>query len=72
MKDALGGYFTLGRGFAKVIGNPDVMRLAVKYGLPRETMMRYLLKVMANLSEPHGGSAGDRLLNAMSRITPAA
>ena len=35
MKDALGGYYTLGRGFARAIGNPEVMRLATKYGLPR-------------------------------------
>ena len=35
MKDALGGYYTLGRVFAKLIGNPEVMRLATKYGLPR-------------------------------------
>ena len=28
MKDALGGYYTLGRGFARMIGNPEVMRLA--------------------------------------------
>ncbi len=34
MKDELGGYFTLGRWFAHAIGNPEVMRLATKYGLP--------------------------------------
>jgi geranylgeranyl reductase family protein len=72
MKDALGGYYTLGRGFAKMIGNPEVMRLAVKYGLPRTTMMRFLLKIMANLAEPHGGDAGDRLINALSKMAPAA
>lgn len=72
MKDALGGYYTLGRGFAKMIGNPEIMRLAVKYGLPRTTMMRFLLKVMANLAEPHGGDAGDRLINALSKMAPAA
>ncbi len=72
MKDALGGYFTLGRWFAKTIGNPEVMRLAVKYGLPRQTMMRFLLKVMANLGETHGGGADDRLMAALARITPAA
>ena len=49
MKDALGGYYTLGRGFAEAIGNPEVMRLATKYGLPRTTLMRFLLKLMANL-----------------------
>ena len=72
MKDALGGYYTLGRGFAKMIGNPEIMRLAVKYGLPRTTMMKYLLKIMANLAEPHGGDAGDRLIYALSKMAPAA
>ena len=72
MKDALGGYYTLGRGFAKMIGNPEIMRLAVKYGLPRTTMMKFLLKIMANLAEPHGGDAGDRLINALSKMAPSA
>ncbi|YAL83825.1 geranylgeranyl reductase family protein [Dermacoccaceae bacterium W4C1] len=72
MKSALGGYYTIGRGFAKMIGNPEIMKLAVRYGLPRETLMKFLLKVMANLSEPHGGSASDRLMHAVQRITPAA
>jgi len=72
MKDALGGYYTLGRGFAKMIGNPEIMRLAVKYGLPRTTMMKFLLKIMANLSEPHGGDASDRMINALSKMAPSA
>jgi len=72
MKDALGGYYTLGRGFATMIGNPEIMRLAVKYGLPRTTMMKFLLKIMANLAEPHGGDAGDRLINALSKLAPSA
>ena len=72
MKDALGGYYTLGRGFASMIGHPEVMRLAVKYGLPRTTMMKFLLKIMANLAEPHGGDPGDRLINALSKMAPSA
>jgi menaquinone-9 beta-reductase len=71
MKDALGGYYTLGRAFATMIGNPEIMRLAVKYGLPHTTMMKYLLKIMANLAEPHGGDVGDRLINALSKMAPA-
>ena len=35
MKDALGGYYTLGRVFVRVIGHPQVMRIATRYGLPR-------------------------------------
>ena len=52
MKDELGGYFTLGRWFAHAIGHPEVMRLATRYGLPRTTLMRFLLKLMANLPDP--------------------
>ncbi|RKT78889.1 geranylgeranyl reductase family protein [Terracoccus luteus] len=72
MKHELGGYFTLGRWFAHAIGNPDVMRLATRYGLPRTTLMRFLLKIMANLPDPAGRGAGDRLMNAVTRIAPSA
>ena len=72
MKDALGGYYTMGRAFATMIGKPEIMRLAVKYGLPRTTMMKLLLKIMANLAEPHGGDASDRLINALSKMAPSA
>ena len=72
MKDELGGYYTVGRYFAKAIGNPEVMRLATKYGLPRTTLMKLLLKIMANLAEPHGKGMSDRLINTLSKATPAA
>lgn len=72
MAESLGGYYTLGRYFAKMIGNPEVMRLATKYGLPRTTLMKFLLKVMANLAEPHGGDASDRLIVALSKMAPDA
>ncbi len=72
MRDALGGYYTLGRMFARMIGNPEVMRLAVKYGLPRKTMMQFLLKVMANLGDTNGGKIDDKALALLTRMTPAA
>jgi geranylgeranyl reductase family protein len=72
MKDELGGYFTLGRWFAHAIGNPEVMRLATKYGLPRTTLMRFLLKIMANLADPGGKGASDRIINTLSRMAPNA
>ncbi len=72
MADSLGGYYTLGRYFAKMIGNPEIMRLATKYGLPRTTLMKFLLKVMANLAEPRGGDASDRLITALSKMAPDA
>ena len=72
MKAELGGYFTLGRWFAHAIGNPEVMRLATTYGLPRTALMRFLLKVMANLPEEHGGRFDDRLITALSKMAPDA
>ena len=72
MKASLGGYFTLGRQFAGLIGHPEVMRLAVRYGLPRKTLMRLLLKIMANLGQTRGGRLDDRVIAALTRVTPSA
>jgi flavin-dependent dehydrogenase len=72
MKDSLGGYYTLGRHFATLIGKPEIMRLAVRYGLPRKSLMRLLLKIMANLPQERDGRLDDRVINALSRMTPAA
>ena len=67
-----GGYFTLGRVFAKMIGNPTFMKQATKYGLPRETLMKFMLKLMANLTDPRDGDMADRVINALSKAAPAA
>ena len=67
-----GGYFTLGRVFARMIGNPTFMKQATRYGLPRTALMRFMLKLMANLTDPHDGDVSDRVINALSRVAPAA
>jgi geranylgeranyl reductase family protein len=72
MKESYGGYYTLGRMFVSAIGNPRFMKFATRHGLPHPTMMRFTLKLLANLTDPRGGDVSDRLINAMSKITPAA
>ncbi len=72
LKEAYGGYYTLGRLFVKLIGNPAVMKLATRHGLPHPTLMAMLLKLMANLTDPHDGDPADRVINALSRLAPAA
>ncbi len=67
-----GGYYTLGRWFVSLIGHPAVMSVATKYGLPRPTLMRFTLKLLANLTDPRGGDVLDRLINGLSRVAPAA
>ena len=72
LRSAYGGYYTLGRLFVSLIGHPEVMRLATRHGLRRRTLMRFTLKLLANLSEPRGGDAGDRLIAALTKLAPAA
>jgi len=72
LRDAYGGYYTLGRKFVGAIGHPWVMKCATRYGMPRPALMRFTLKLLANLTEPRRGDAADRVINALSRLTPAA
>src|SRR3954452_16451776 len=72
LDSAYGGYFTLGRVFAKMIGNPTFMKQATRYGLPRTALMRFTLKLMANLTDPRGGDVSDRVINALAKVAPAA
>ncbi|MDP9395461.1 MAG: FAD-dependent oxidoreductase, partial [Actinomycetota bacterium] len=72
MKDAYGGYYTLGRVFVQLIGHPQVMQVATRHGLPRPTLMRFTLKLLANLTDPRGGDALDRVINGLVKIAPAA
>lgn len=72
MRDSIGGYYTLGRAFVRLIGHPQVMRWATTYGLPRPTLMRFTLKLLANLTETRGGDVMDRVIHGLERIAPAA
>jgi len=72
MKDDLGGYYTLGRQFVKIIEHPQVMRLLTKHGLPRPLVMRFVLKLLSDCYEPRGGDAIDRVIAGLARIAPDA
>ena len=72
LKDEYGGYYTLGRVFVKLIGDPRVMNLATQKGLPHRRLMKILLKLLANLTDERGGDPTDRVLNALSKVAPAA
>jgi geranylgeranyl reductase family protein len=71
LKQAYGGYYTLGRIFVKGIGRPEVMKILTRHGLPHPAVMRYAVKLLANLTDPSGGDAMDRLVNGLNRIVPA-
>jgi len=72
MKDDLGGYYTLGRLFVRIIEHPEIMRICTRYGLPRPLLMKFVLKLLADCYEPRGGDVVDRTIAALARIAPAA
>ncbi|ANH92844.1 geranylgeranyl reductase family protein [Streptomyces andamanensis] len=72
LKDTYGGYYTLGRAFVKLIGNPKVMQIAAQRGLTHPMLMKFTLKLLANLTDPTGGDAMDRIINGLSRVAPKA
>ncbi|MEV4844189.1 geranylgeranyl reductase family protein [Micromonospora matsumotoense] len=71
LKARFGGYYRLGGIFVKLIGRPEVMRMATKHGMPHPLLMRFVLKLLANLTDPRGGDAMDRVINAMTKAAPA-
>jgi flavin-dependent dehydrogenase len=72
LKDTYGGYYTLGRAFVKMIGNPKIMKLATQRGLTHPMLMKFTLKLLANLTDPTGGDAMDRVINGLSKVAPKA
>lgn len=72
LKDDLGGYYTLGRAFARIIDHPSVMRVCTRYGLPRPTLMWFTHKLLSDVWEPRGGDWADRTIAALSRMAPSA
>ena len=71
LKNRFGGYYRLGGIFVKLIGNPQIMRIATKHGMPHPTLMRFVLKLLANLYEPARGDAIDRVVRGLVRLAPS-
>jgi len=72
MRASYGGYYTLGRWFVHLIGHPQVMKAATQHGLPRPLLMKFTLKLLANLTDPRGGDALDRVVNGLVKLAPSA
>jgi flavin-dependent dehydrogenase len=70
LQQSYGGYYTLGRLFVQLIGQPKLMRYATKHGMSKPALMRFALKLLANLTDPSGGDATDRVINGLTRLAP--
>jgi geranylgeranyl reductase family protein len=71
LRAELGGYYRLGNLFSRLIAHPAVMRAGTRHALPRRTLMRFMLKLLANLYDSRDGDTMDRVITAMTRLAPS-
>jgi geranylgeranyl reductase family protein len=70
--DEYGDYHRVARVFAKVIGNPAVMRVLTRTGMRSRPLMEWTLKVMANLLEPEEYGMSERVYQAIEGLVKVA
>jgi geranylgeranyl reductase family protein len=52
LEDAYGLYYRVARAFIKMISQPELMKVCVATGMHSESIMSWLLRIMANLLRP--------------------
>jgi geranylgeranyl reductase family protein len=67
-----GGYYTLGKVFAELVGNPTVMHVCTEYGMPYRPLMELVFKLMAHLTDRDPSDTKDVIINTLQRLAPAA
>ena len=72
LRERYGRYFSMGRGFARAIGHPAIMRTSTRFLLPNRTVMTFALRVLGNLTDGVGGGPQDKLMYALERLGRAA
>lgn len=68
LHDTYGAYYRFGRRFVRIISNPLAFRLICQLGMRSQTVMKFVLQVLANLAEAKGGGLGDRGFRALVRL----
>ncbi|WP_258803027.1 geranylgeranyl reductase family protein [Pseudarthrobacter sp. NS4] len=71
VRDQWGSHFTLGRAFAALIGKPAVMKLALRTGMPIPVLMRFVVRLLANLTDPSAKGLEDRVIRVLESLVPA-
>lgn len=72
LRERYGGYFRVGTQFVRAIGHPSAMRALTDHALPRERLMRFMLRLMGNLTDGAKGDIQDRLMDLIVRLAKAA
>ncbi len=72
LRQEWGGYYRLGQVFVSLIERPEIMKVCVRYGLPRPTLMKLVMKMLAHLYDTADGDWMDRMLTSLSKVAPSA
>ncbi len=70
VREQWGSHFTLGRVFASLIGKPSVMTLALRTGMPLPVLMRFVVRLMANLTDKDERGFEDRVIHLLEKMVP--
>jgi geranylgeranyl reductase family protein len=73
LEDAYGLYYRVARAFIRVISRPELMHLCVGTGMYSESLMGWILRIMANLLRPDEtgpAEAAYRALALIARLAP--
>jgi len=68
-----GLYYKVARAFVRIIGHPELMRALVSTGMRSQTLMEWVLRIMANLLRPDElgpAEAAYKAVAAIARIAP--
>lgn len=75
LQETYGLYYKVARAFVHIIGRPELMRMMVGTGIRSQTLMEWVLKIMANLLDPDElgpAEAAYKAVAAIARLSPAA
>ena len=70
LRERYGRYYHVGNAWARLIGDPRFMRLAVKYAIPRKRLMTFAMRLLANLSDGKDGDLQDRVMHLLLSLAP--
>jgi menaquinone-9 beta-reductase len=73
LEDEYGLYFRVARAFAIIIGQPALMQQLTRVGMQSQTLMEWVLRIMANLLRPDEvgpAEAAYRAVATIARVVP--
>jgi flavin-dependent dehydrogenase len=73
LEEAYGLYYRVARAFIRMISQPELMKLCVGTGMYSESLMTWILRIMANLLRPDEvgpAEAAYRALATIARLVP--